>query len=266
MNRTDSNLREAHHIETCHPKIQSSKRSLPILDCPCIPFTSDEDAVRFLESCIKDGQGGYSVAINAEKILQYRDSKDVRDVINKARMPYADGFGAVLGLRWLHGAYAKKIYLHRNGLAAAEEKGWSVYVLGASKASNEGAIKYIRRQFPNLRLAGNLDGFVSEETMLSAVTAAKPDLVFLALGSPRQEILASKLSKILPGSFFIGCGGMLDVWAGNVALAPHFLRENGLEWLYRLIREPHRWRRQRRLPKFLAMVALAAVRKRFFRR
>jgi N-acetylglucosaminyldiphosphoundecaprenol N-acetyl-beta-D-mannosaminyltransferase len=98
--------------------------------------------------------------------------------------------------------------------------------------------------------------------MLEAVNSAHPDIVLVALGSPRQEIFASKLVKHVPGVFAVGCGGALDVLAGKVRRAPRFMVEHKLEWLYRLWKEPSRWRRQIVLPIFFIELAIAALRAR----
>jgi N-acetylglucosaminyldiphosphoundecaprenol N-acetyl-beta-D-mannosaminyltransferase len=230
-----------------------------LLDCPCVPF-ANEDAVKDrLRAIVAAGEGGYSVAINAEKIQRYDHDAALRSVIDGAALPVADGAGAVIGLRLLHGLRSAKIDLPRILLEAAHDSGWRLFVGGASQASNAGAVAAIARRYPAMQIVGRADGYVPEAELIAAVAAARPQVMLLAMGSPRQELLARRIIDAVPGVFIVGCGGALDILAGKLKRAPRFMVENNLEWLYRLAKEPSRWRRQLVLPRYMARLVAEMV-------
>ena len=175
----------------------------------------------------------------------------MREVIDGATLPVADGAGAVIGLRLLHGVRSAKIDLPRVLLEAAQDAGWGLFVGGASEASNGGAVKEIVRRYPAMQIVGCADGYVPEAELIAAVAAARPQIMLLAMGSPRQELVAKRIIDVVPGVFIVGCGGALDILAGKLKRAPRFMVENNLEWLYRLAKEPSRWRRQLVLPRYM---------------
>lgn len=228
--------------------------AVTILDCPCVPFADEEAVKERLRTIVTAGEGGYSVAINAEKIQRYDHDEALRRVIDDAALPVADGAGAVIGLRLLHGVRSAKIDLPRVLLEAAQDAGWRLFVGGASKASNAGAMEEIMRRYPAMRIVGHADGYVPEADLIAAVAAARPQVMLLAMGSPRQELMAKRIIDAVPRVFIVGCGGALDILAGKLKRAPRFMVENNLEWLYRLAKEPSRWRRQLVLPRYMMRV------------
>lgn len=238
----------------------SETATLRVLDgCPCVPLHSEQQAIDIIDRFISLRQGGYSVAINAEKILLYGSRADVRAIIDGAALPYPDGAGAVISLKWLHGRAARKLDMPIACLEGARRHGWRIFVLGATEEVNRRAVEAIRRRYPEVRIVGRLNGYEADEVKLQSIEGAQPDLVMAALGSPRQEILAAEIVRRMPQVFVIGCGGALDILAGRTRRAPGFMVNNGLEWLYRLLREPSRWRRQIVLPRFLLRVGMAAL-------
>jgi N-acetylglucosaminyldiphosphoundecaprenol N-acetyl-beta-D-mannosaminyltransferase len=231
-----------------------------LLGCPCVSLDSDESAIDLVSLLLEGGDSGYSVAINAEKIMMYRTRTDIRVTIDQSALPYPDGTGAVLALRWLHGLKARKINMPIAVLRGADRARWRVFILGASEEVNRQACHEIESRFPGINLVGRLHGFTSDDQKIAAIKSATPQLVLVALGSPRQELFATRLVSQAPGLFVVGCGGALNILAGTVKRAPAFMVDHGLEWLYRLYKEPRRWRRQLMLPVFLARLAVEVVR------
>lgn len=240
----------------------SLQRLNVVNDCPCVALRDEEHAIAVLNELIVSGRGGYSVAINAEKIVFYGSRSDVRALINEASLPYADGAGAVLSLRWLHGKQSRKINMPMACIAGAEHHGWRLFVLGAAEEVNRKASAEMLKRHPKLNLVGRMNGYESEESRLRAVVEARPQVLMVALGSPAQELFAARVLEHVPGLFVVGCGGALDILAGRTKRAPRFMVDHGLEWLYRLSREPRRWRRQMVLPYFIGLLAIAACRAR----
>lgn len=225
--------------------------AVTLLGCPCLPFADEAAVKKQLHAIVASGHGGYSVAINAEKIQRYGHDAALRGVIDGAMLPVADGAGAVIGLRLLHGARSAKIDLPRALLEAAQDADWGLFVGGASEASNAAAVQEITRRYPAMRIVGHVDGYVPEAELIDAVASARPQVMLLAMGSPRQELVAKRIIDAVPGVFIVGCGGALDILAGKLKRAPRFMVENNLEWLYRLAKEPSRWRRQLVLPRYM---------------
>ena len=126
---------------------------------------------------------------------------------------------------------------------------------GARPGVVQRAGEKLKSAYPGLRIAGAENGYISDETALfAALEQKKPDLLLLGLGAPRQELwMARNRQKI--NAVMIGVGGLLDVFAGDIPRAPESWQRLGLEWLYRLLREPKRLRRMIRLPKILLLAA-----------
>jgi len=243
------------------------KDSLPlqekfrILQCPCMSIATDEQAGRILTQVIEDGGGGYSVAINAEKITRFKTDAELNEIVENARLVYPDGAGAVIGLRWLYGRKSQKINFPIVALTAANANCWTVFLLGANEDTNSKVAEIVAERFPDIEIVGRRNGYepVGEFEFISE---AKPQLTLIAMGSPRQEKIARQLIQNYPQTFCVGCGGAFDILAGNVKRAPDFLVNNYLEWLYRLAIQPFRWKRQLVLPVFLFRLVSAVLLKR----
>ena len=120
----------------------------------------------------------------------------------------------------------------------------------------EGTIEKLRRKFKGIRIVGYHDGFFEEEgfeRILSDIERAKPDVVFVAMGSPKQEFLMNRM-KARHSALYMGLGGSFDVYTGKLQRAPQFWIDNNMEWAYRLIKQPKRIVRQVFLVKFLYLL------------
>jgi len=233
-----------------------------ILGCPARAFETEKDARECVSRLVLDRKGGYSVAINAEKVMRRSHDDALRAAIDGAAVWVPDGAGAVLGLRWLHGLRSLKVDFPRVTLEACDANGFRVFVLGSKEETNAPAAEKIRERYPNARVVGRIDGYASTEEMRAAIAAAEPEVVLVALGSPKQEVWAHEVAPDFPGVLFVPCGGALDALTGAVQRAPRFMVENHLEWLYRLYKQPSRWRRQLVLPRFLVRLLVATAAKR----
>lgn len=221
-----------------------------IMGCPCFAV-SESTLEQQLMYFIDNGIAGYSVAINAEKIQKYKSDKPLREVIDGSIYPYPDGAGAVLGIKWLEHLTSEKINMPIRALEIANKNKLKVFIAGAKADIHNKGVAIIKARYPNIIIVGNMHGYNSEENIISAITIAEPQLIMLAMGSPRQELFANKLINKTQKGFAIGCGGALDILSGELKRAPEFFIYNNLEWFYRLIQEPWRWKRQLFLPLFL---------------
>ena len=193
---------------------------------------------------------------NSEIIMMgYRD-KEFRDVLNKSELLTADGIGVVYASRIVKNPISQRAAgydIACSVLQSLSEIGGSVYLFGSKPGVAEIAGKNIIEKYPGIKIAGYSDGYFNEEkekTIISNIQRAKPDLVFVCLGAPKQEKWIASHKDELPNAVYMGIGGSLDVFAGTVKRAPEFFTKHGIEWLYRLCKQPSRFVRMLELPRF----------------
>ena len=201
------------------------------------------------------------IAINAEKILHASDV--TRSLINR-NIGYADGVGAVWALK-------------RKGLKDAVKipgcELWldivrhfhatkSFFLVGATEAVIRETVDKLKSDFPGINIKGFRDGYLrtdeEREHLVDMVAELQPDVVFVAMGSPRQELLMQDM-QIRHPAIYQGLGGSFDVYVGNVKRAPDWWVRNNLEWAYRLVKQPMRIKRQIHLVKFFWLLLLNRI-------
>lgn len=189
---------------------------------------------------------GQIVTINPEMISAAQKNSDFAEIINSAELVVADGIGVEIGLKIL-GYKVKRIAGIDLGKALVDKftaSGKSVAMIGAKPGVVDSAIENLSKEYQNLNVVYSHDGyFDNDEDIIESVISANPDLILVALGSPKQEFFIHNLKEKLPNSTLIGLGGSFDVWAGVVERAPIIYQKLGLEWLYRTLKEPKRFKR-----------------------
>lgn len=217
-----------------------------------------DEALEKAVQWIAAGSPGYCVTPNPEIVYEAMRDENFRGLLNGAAMVLPDGVGILLGAKILGTPMRQKVTgvdfadALSGRLAAA---GKTLYLLGSRPGVAEKAAENLIQKYPGLRIVGTADGYFREEApVVEAVRAAKPDVLFVALGSPKQEYFMSRHLQELEVPFLIGLGGSLDAFAGTVKRAPAWVCRIGAEWLYRLVKEPKRFRRMLRLPKFVFAV------------
>ena len=190
--------------------------------------------------------GGQIVTINPEMISCAKKNKPLAEIINNAELVVPDGIGVEIGLKIL-GHKVHRIAGVELGRRLAEEiakSGKRVAMVGAKPEIIKKASENLKNEIPGLNLVYVQDGyFTDDERVLAELKNAAPDLVLVALGSPKQEEFISRAKSLLPKALMIGLGGSFDVWSGVVERAPLFYQKAGLEWLYRTVKEPKRFKR-----------------------
>ena len=167
-----------------------------------------------------------------------------------------DGSGVILASKIL-GTPLKKgkvagVDLGWNLIKAAAEKGYGLYMLGGKPGVAEKAAANLKEMYPSLKISGYADGyFKDDETVIEKINESGADILFVALGVPKQELWMSKNRDKLKVRLMAGLGGSVDIYAGEAKRAPKIFIKLGLEWLYRLLREPKRIGRMMKLPKFV---------------
>jgi N-acetylglucosaminyldiphosphoundecaprenol N-acetyl-beta-D-mannosaminyltransferase len=238
------------------------KERLKILDIWVDPVDSEQamDRIRrFL-----GGQKPRSVfAANPEKNYSVPKDPELYEVFKNADLLIPDGIGIVLAARLLHGATLGRVPgvdLMKDVCRLAERESKSVFLYGAREEVNQKAAKKLQLEFPGLQIAGRSNGYVPESKMselIALINDSGAAILFLALGSPRQEKwFASHAAELKHIRVCQGIGGTLDTIAGTVKRAPTIWQHFSLEWLYRLLSDPMRIGRQKVLPLFALKVLL----------
>lgn len=216
----------------------------------CIPFSKEEELVKFLNDKISSGTGFYSIAINAEKLIRANEDKNFSKIVEDSIFPIPDGIAATLLLK-KKGFQSKKIDLPEFIVRYCADNSLKLALVGATSKSNTLACENLVKKNKDLDIVLGLDGYKNEKNIISEITECRPDIVLLGLGSPKQEFLAKKLHQTFPNLVIINCGGAIDVFSGLVKRAPVLIQNLNIEWLYRLIIQPTRIRRYLKLFKFL---------------
>lgn len=220
--------------------------------------TTEEELIRAVESDIETGRKSFIVAINPEKILKIRKDEKLAELIGCAEYPIPDGTGVIIASKVKRGNIRKRITGIDSMLLIcrmAAKLGHSIFLYGAKPEVVKEATKVLAREYPGLKIAGYLDGYVKDErVVLNTINASNADILFVALGSPSQEEFIMCNREKLCAKIYQGVGGSYDVISGNIKRAPKFMQRCGLEWLYRLIKQPSRIWRQLLLFKFLFLL------------
>ncbi len=214
-------------------------------------FSTRDELINYIEKEKKS-----LIAINAEKILHA--TEETRALINK-NIGYADGIGAVWALHKKGFNEAIKIpgcelwldiiaHLYQNK---------SFYLVGSKEEVIQQTVSKLNNQFPNINILGFRNGYIKTEaekqTLIKDIANKKPDVVFVAMGSPKQEQLMQEMQQHHP-AIYQGLGGSFDVYVGNVERAPRWWVKNNLEWTYRLVKQPTRIKRQIHLVRFFLKI------------
>lgn len=222
------------------------------------------EALETVERMVKTGRPHLIVTPNAEMIwAAAKSDPELKQIIERADLAIPDGIGVVLASRYLGQPVAERVSgfdLMMELMALAPAKGYRIFLLGAAPGVADLAREKLQQKFPGAQIVGTHHGYFSAEqepAVIAQIRAAKPDILFAGMGVPRQEKwLANNLHRLqVPVS--IGVGGSLDVAAGKVERAPRWIQKIGLEWLFRLIKEPWRYKRMLALPRFAMAVVLS---------
>lgn len=209
------------------------------------------------------------MSINALKVGLAADDPEFRTALRSFDLAGADGQPIVWASRLLGTPIPGRV----NGtdlmfelFALAEQKGYGVYLLGAKQEALDAATAELRRRYPLLRVSGARDGYFTAEEELGVVrevAQAQPDILLLALPSPRKEWFLLEHADELGAGFAMGVGGSIDVLAGTRPRAPVWMQRTGLEWLFRLFQDPWgMWRRYLTTnTRFLVLLGKALLRR-----
>lgn len=205
------------------------------------------------------------VAINPEKIIKAKEDPALKKLLNDAEFQIPDGIGVILASKIQKGQITSRVTGVDMMLRLCEEAAQRqkpIFLYGGKPGVAEKAAKKLKEMHPQIIIAGTQDGYEKDnQRVIDKINEAKPDLLFVAMGSPKQENWINANRDQLHPTIYQGVGGSFDVLAGTVKRAPKSFQKAGLEWLYRLMKEPKRLKRQLALPLFLIEVARSTKKK-----
>lgn len=225
-----------------------------ILDQP-IDLISKDEAVYRIKTALINPKPFKIITLNPEMVIRATKDIEFQAAINNAHLIVPDGTGIVWGLKLINPGCTENlkripgIELAENILEEANELSKKIAIFGGKKETIERINVKLREKYPNINFVKTIDGFQgkgSDESIAREIALSKPDIVLVALGTPRQEIWINKYSSLFPNSIMIGIGGSLDIWSGQKQRAPQWIRDIHLEWFYRVMNEP------KRIPRILA--------------
>ena len=204
------------------------------------------DTLDRVDEFIRDGGAHQQVSINVDKIVKAAKSPQLRDIVNSCALVNVDGMPVIWASRLLGEPVRARIAgidLFEAIMHAAPRRGWRIYLLGARQEVVEATRRHFETACPGIEIVGARDGYwkPDEETLVvDEIASARPDILFVALGSPRKEEFLARYQTRMRIPFAMGVGGSFDVVAGSVRRAPRWIQNLGFEWFYRFSQEPRR--------------------------
>ncbi|PHV71266.1 glycosyltransferase [Sporanaerobium hydrogeniformans] len=234
-----------------------------IMDIPVCNVTMRE-AIGQIQQFTKGDKVHLVFTPNPEIIMTARENERLSSILNKADLVVPDGIGVVIASKFLRGNTLKERVagydMVQNTMKEAVSNGYKYYFLGSKPGIANKAAEEMRKLYPGIQIVGTHDGYFKpeeSERIIEAINASGANILLVALGAPKQEIwIEENKDKLTHIRVAIGVGGSLDVMAGVVKRAPFIYQKLGLEWFYRLVKEPSRFGRMLVLPKFLLYVLL----------
>lgn len=216
-----------------------------VLKCPIDLLDIDTAKDNAIEA-VENNKNFQIVTINPEMIMHAQKDKDFFEIINSADLVIPDGVGVKIALK-LKGINIQRIRgidFSRLLIKTAQEKGYTVGFLGAKEEIIQKAKENILKEYPKLNIGYIRNGYFSDDNeIIEEIKNSQIKILLVGLGSPKQEELICKLKNILQGTVMIGVGGSFDVFSGCIQESPIFYRKIGMEWLYRTILQPERFKR-----------------------
>lgn len=211
-----------------------------------IDLFSTDEAMNYVNTLIDSSSSSHIVTINPEIIEYANKHEDFAKILNEAELVIPDGIGIKIGLK-INGINVERITgigFARALIELSAQNNIPIALVGAKPSVIEKVQTKLKEEFPDLNIVYAHDGYFKENSELHEdLKSASPKILFVAMGAPKQEEFIYELKTILPSTVMIGIGGSFDVWSGEVKRAPEIWQKLGLEWLYRTIKQPERFKR-----------------------
>lgn len=205
-----------------------------------------KDTISLVEEYVKQKEPLHLMGVNADKINELNENERLKQIVNSCGIINADGASVIKASKYLGKPLPERVAgidLMQSLVKLSEEKGYSVYLLGAKQEVVEKTAEVLKTQYPMLNLAGFHNGYFKDPewpAISKTLKQKKPDFVFVGITSPMKEYLIEFLQDDGNDAVFMGVGGSFDVISGVIPRAPKWMQKSGLEWLFRVIQEPKR--------------------------
>jgi len=222
--------------------------------------------LRVLKNFLQEKKPHQVVTLNSLMVNDALRDPELKKILEQADLVICDSVGIFWAMKFLTKPLPEiipGIKLMYELCKISEKEGYRIYLLGGKKEVVEGMVGELKKLFPRIKLVGWYNGYfslVEEKEIIQEIKNVSPDMIFLALGSPKQEKWANAHLKELNVRLVTGVGGSFDIISGKLRRAPKLFRKLGLEWLYRLYQEPWRIKRIVRLPIFVFRIVLSRIR------
>ncbi len=245
--------------------IKDIPKRVKVLGIP-VDVINMESVLSYVNRAVQEPfQNKYILAVNPEKVFVLKKDPFLLDVFEKAHLLIPDGIGVVKAIQILYKTKTDRVAgadLMENICEQAVKSNFSIFIFGGKESTNKRCVEILEMKYPGIRIVGRSNGYLSEneyDSLLDRINGCCPDVLFVGLGSPKQEQWINQYIGKLRIKVCQGVGGTLDTIAGEVKRAPIVFRKSGFEWFYRLIKEPHRLKRQLVLPKFAFFVLIEKI-------
>lgn len=224
-----------------------------------------KEAINIANKFLKEERNHSIITPNTEIVMAAKDDEELRYIINGADLVIPDGIGLIYGSKMRGHPLKERVTgydVSMELLKILNESGGSLYMLGGKPGVTDKAEEKIKKDYENINIVGHHHGYFKgihrgmkgdpeELEIIEEINSLKPDIIFLGLGFPKQEMFINEYKDKLNSKIIIGNGGVMDILAGNIKIAPKIFIKLHLEWFYRLLKEPSRIKRQVAIPKFI---------------
>lgn len=236
--------------------------SIPTVTIFGVPISklSFKDTIRWLTEAVESRKPHQIITANPIMIMAALENPEYLNMMKRAELIIPDGAGVVWAANYVGNPVAERvpgIEVMHELVRIAAERGWKVFLLGASTEIIRAAASKLEEEHPNVQLVGVRDGYFNSEQereVIAQIRAAEPDLLFVGRSADKQEPWIDRYKSELNVPVIMGVGGSFDVLSGKLKRAPKLFRDLHLEWFYRLLQEPWRYKRMLVLPKFACKV------------
>ena len=235
-----------------------------VLNCP-IDLCSLDEALNKANDAIRNNINFQIITINPEMIMNAQKNEHFFNILSNSDLNIADGVGVkiALKLKKIKQNQIRGVDFSRELVKLASENNYRIAFLGAKEEIIQKAKENFLKKYPNLNFVYTRNGYFDDENkIIEEIKSANPQILLVGLGSPKQEEIIVKLKSVLQGCTMVGVGGSFDVFSGIVKESPVIYRKLGLEWLYRTILQPERFKRIFPvLPIFLIKCIIESIQK-----
>ena len=216
-----------------------------LFGCHIDALTMKESLER-VERFIQSGRPHQHVVVNVNKVIMADKDENLRNIINSCDLINCDGMPLVWASRLLGKPLPERVAgidLFVALVERAAQKGWKVFFLGAKEEIVSKMLEIFTSRHPELQIAGYRNGYWTQEeesSIAEKIALSKPDILFVAISSPKKEYFLNKYQDMMNVPFTMGVGGSFDVVAGLTRRAPEWMQKSGLEWFFRFLQEPRR--------------------------